>query len=103
MKDIVFSLVLNKRTISLLISERIWLSIGDCYGSYSINMQFHKGRCSGLHHASVRTDDLLEYFLLPPKASPTITNLFLLLSALSPLLVFTGFADRGSPFCYGGP
>lgn len=94
MKDIVVVLLFRtgKKTISLLISERIWLSIvRDCYGSYRINMQFHRGRCSGLHHASVRTDDLLGYFLLSPKASPTITNLSFLLPALSPLLVFTGF------------
>lgn len=56
-----------------------------------MQMQFCRGKCSGFHHASVRSGDLLEYFLLSLRASPTITNLFFLLSVLSLLFFITGF------------
>lgn len=68
MKDIVVAFYPELGKINS--PSRFWLSIiRDCYGSYRINMQFHKGRCSVLHHASVRTGDLFKYFLPSPKAS----------------------------------
>lgn len=67
---------------SVTTQNRVWI----LYNIEAVSQR----QCSGLYRASVRTGDLLGYFLLSLTASPTIINLFFLLSVLPLLLFITG-------------